>query len=42
MSEIWESEMHPGQAEVHEPVIRDEDLWAHEMSEPEEEEVNDE
>jgi hypothetical protein len=33
---MWENEMHPAQAEVHEPIVTDEDLWAHEMSdEPE-------
>jgi hypothetical protein len=36
MSEMWEQGLDPHQAEVHEPIVRDEDLWAHEMSdEPE-------
>jgi hypothetical protein len=31
MSERWEQGQDPGQAEVHEPIVTDEDLWAHEM-----------
>jgi hypothetical protein len=34
MSEQWERGEHPGQAEVHEPIVSDEQLWEHEMSEP--------
>lgn len=42
MSEMWELGLHPGQAEVHEPIIMDDELWAHEMSdEPEQPDTDD-